>query len=132
MVRGASAEFRFELTCNFDELAVVDVAFWQNGNYGPASNRPLPIHKVLAQCEQGSHAKQLKVVLNQEETLRFSDKRKACAQMRGKTKGGTPIASLEHMVVVYPVKNDSVLDDEVLPTPSWDGFVYLDGGYIID
>jgi hypothetical protein len=132
MVRGASAEFKFNLTCDFEDLDIAEVTFWQNGNYGPASNRPLPIQKVLAQCEQGDHARQLKVTLNQEETLRFSDKRKACTQLKGKTKGGTPVVSQEHMVIVYPVKNDSILDDEVLPTPAWDGFVYLDGGYIID
>jgi hypothetical protein len=130
MIRGTNAEFRFDLTCNFDELKQARVTFWQDGNTGPAENRPLPIVKVLEQCKPGSHERQLSVVLNREETLRFSDVRKAYVQLWAERLDGTPIASFEQMITVYPIGDDSVLDEEILPTPDYDDWVYLDGSVI--
>lgn len=130
MIRGTNAEYRFDLSCEFDDLKQVRVTFWQDGNYGPAENRPLPIIKVLAQCRPGNNSKQLSVVLNREETLRFSEIRKAYVQFWGETLDGTPIASFEKQFTVYPIADDSVLDDEILPTPDYDDWVYLDGSVI--
>lgn len=132
MVRGTNQEFRFKLSCNFADLATVRVAFWQDNYNGPASWRPLPIIKVKSQCGQvEDEAKQCSVVLNQEETLRFSDKRKAKVQLRGVTYDGRPIATMEHLIKVYPVYDDSILDGDILPTPTYEDLIILDGKNIL-
>ena len=129
MIRGTNVEFRFNLPYNFSDLDVVKITFWQDGYNGPARYRPLPITKFLAQCRQGENERQLSVVLNQEETLRFTDKRRAKVQLRATTLTGVPIATKEHLVTVYPVGDDSILD--VTPTPMPDEWVYLDGEAIV-
>lgn len=133
MIRGTNAEFRFGLPYNFSELDVVKITFWQDENDGPSDSRPLPIVKVLEQCRQGSRSNELSVTLNQEETLRFTDKRKAKTQLRASTITGIPIASRTQLITVYPVYDDSILDNdaEILPTPDTDGWVYLDGSTVL-
>lgn len=130
MIRGANAQFKFKLPYNYSELETVEITFWQPENNGPATNRPLPIIKILAQCSQTNNPKELSVTLNQEETLRFSEERKGCVQLRAKTIEGIPIVSREKQFTVYPVYNDSILDDEILPTPEYDGWIYLDGSIV--
>ncbi len=131
MIRGTSQEFRYKLPCNFSELDVVKVKFWQENYNGPARHRPLPIIKVKAQCSPGNQSNVLSITLNQEETLRFSEKRKAKVQLRALTTAGVPIASRERLIPVYPVCDDSILDNDVMPTPTYEDFVLLDGQNII-
>jgi hypothetical protein len=131
MIRGTNAQYTFNLPYNFADVKIVEITFWQKENDGPSSDRPLPIIKVLKQCSPTDKPKQLSVTLNQEETLRFSDKRKAYVQCRGETLSGIPFASLEKLITVYPVYDDSILGEEILPTPTSDGWVYLDGSTII-
>lgn len=131
MIRGTSQEFRCQLPCNFTELVAVRVAFWQENYNGPASYRPLPIIKTKAQCAQGDQSNVLSVTLNQEETLRFSEKRKAKAQLRALTAAGVPIATREHLITVYPVYDDSILDGDVIPTPTYEDLILLDGQPIV-
>ena len=131
MIRGTSQEFRCKLPCDFTELATVQVVFWQENYRGPASYRPLPIVKVKAQCREGNQSNVLSVTLNQEETLRFSEKRKAKAQLRALTTAGVPIATREHLIAVYPVYDDSILDGDITPTPTYEDLIVLDGQPII-
>lgn len=130
MIRGASAQFKFRLPYKFSDLETVKIVFWQDYNPGPDPTRPLPIVKVLQQCSQSDLPNELVVTLNQEETLRFVDDRKAYAQLRAVTGDGIPIASREKQITVYPVYDDSILDDDILPSPDYDGWVYLDGSTI--
>ena len=132
MIRGTNQEFRFNLSCNFADLKTVKVTFWQENYYGPETWRPLPIIKIKPQClPVEDEAKQCSVVLNQEETLRFTDKRKAKVQLRGITEDGRPIATLEHLIKVYPVKDDSILDGDIVPTPTYEDLIILDGQNIL-
>ena len=131
MIRGTNAQFKFKLPCEFDNLESIKIVFWQPENPGPCKTRPLPITKVLQQCRQSTESDELCVTLNQEETLRFVENRKAFVQLRGKTKDGIPIANKRKDITVYPVYDDSILDDEILPTPDFDGIVRLDGGMIV-
>lgn len=131
MVRGSSTEFRFKLPYDFSEMKTIKISFWQEYNNGPSSNRPLPILKIKEQCEEIA-PKVIRVVLNQEETLRFSDKIKAKAQLRGITYTGIPVAGDEELITVYPMQDDSILNDEILPAPSFDGWVILDGKNITE
>ena len=59
--------------------------------------------------------------------MRFSEEYKAYVQFRATTFEGVPIASKQRQITVYPIYDDSILDDDILPTPSTDGWVYLDG-----
>lgn len=130
MIRGTNAQFKFRLPYNYSELEIVKITFWQTDNYGPDPSRPLPIIKILEQCSATDLPNEISVTLNQEETLRFEDDRKAYVQLRAKTRSGIPIASKERLITVYPVKDDSILDDEILPTPDYDGWIFLDGSTI--
>ena len=127
MIRGTNAQFIFKLPYNYTELANAKIVFWQPYNSGPSTARPLPIVKVLQQCSQSTMPNELCVSLNQEETLRFSEKDKAYTQLRATTKEGIPIASKKHEITVYPIYDDSILEEEILPTPGYDGWIFLDG-----
>jgi hypothetical protein len=127
MIRGGNVEFRFNLPCKFKDLVTAQIYFWQDAYNGPSNDRPLPILKILEQCREGSNPSELSVILHQEETLRFTDKRKAHAQLRGVTNEGTPIISFEQLFAVYPSYNDAILDEEVWPTPDYNGWVIFDG-----
>ena len=130
MIRGTNAQFKFKLPYNYSELSVVKIVFWQDDNDGPSLSRPLPIVKVLSQCVQCDSPKEISVTLNQEETLRFVDDRKAYVQLRGSTIDGINFGNRKTQITVYPVYDDSILDDEILPTPDYDGWVVLDGSTI--
>lgn len=127
MIRGTDAQFKFKLPYDYSELETVRVTFWQPNNSGPSTNRPLPIVKVLEQCSQSDSPRELTVTLNQEETLRFKDDSKAYVQFRAETIDGISIASKKMLITVYPVYDESILDEEILPTPDYNGVVYLDG-----
>lgn len=132
MIRGTSAQFKFKLPYNATELYVVKIVFWQEHNNGPSNDRPLPIVKVLSQCDFTNDPMELSVTLNQEETLRFSDKRKAYVQLWGRTIDGVPVSTKERPISVYPIYDDTIVGDDVIPTPSEDEWVILDGFSIAD
>lgn len=127
MIRGTTAQFKFKLPYKFSELNLVKVVFWQPGNDGPDVTRPLPIVKTKDYCSQGENEYELTVTLNVEETLRFSDESKAYTQLSATSIEGTRFASKEQKISVYPIYDDSILGDVIIPTPSNDGFIILDG-----
>ena len=131
MIRGTAQPFKFTIPCNFNELQTVSITFWQENYNGPDTTRPLPIIKVLSQCRQGSSSNELVVILNKEETLRFTDKRKAHVQIMAEVVGGLPFGSKPNMITVYPAYDDLILDGDIVPTPDPDGVVILDGSTII-
>ena len=131
MIRGTNAQFIFKLPYDFNQLSAAKIVFWQPDNNGPTTSRPLPIIKILPQCSQSTNPNELCVTLNQEETLRFRDDRKAYAQLRATTKDGIPIASKQRTLTVEPAYDDSIFDDNMLPTPEYDGYIYLDGQTIL-
>lgn len=132
MIRGASDVFRFALPCKCSDLKNIKFVCGQTNNSGPSAGRPLPIVKVLSQCQTENNPPCLIVRLNQEETLRFSDKRKAYFQLIGETNSGTPVICRKQYVTVYPIVDDTVFDsDAILPTPvPGEDWIYLDGGAV--
>lgn len=137
MIRGTNAQFKFKLPYKYYELSMVQITFWQSNNNGPSIDRPLPIVKILEQCSPSNIANELWVTLNQEETLRFEDDRKAYVQLRGTTVDGIPFASKQQTVTVYPIYDDSILDDVTptptptpTPNPDSDNWIMLDGSSI--
>ena len=132
MVRGTTAQFKFKLPYNVSDISVVCITFWQEHYNGPDATRPLPIIKVLSQCSFTNNSNELMVSLNKEETLRFTEDRKAYVQLRAKTVEGTAFATKKTMITVYPVYDDSILDDNIVPTPSLDGkHIILNGSSVL-
>ena len=135
MIRGTAQSFKFKLPCDFGQLSKVVIMFWQENYYGPDTTRPLPIIKVLGQCRPGNSSRELLVTLNKEETLRFTDKRKAYVQINAEAIDELPFGNKPEIITVYPIYDDSVLGDNIIPTPSPDedddGIVILDGSTII-
>ena len=132
MIRGTASQFKFQLPYKATELYVVRIVFWQEDNKGPSNDRPLPIIKVLSQCDFTDNPMELSVTLNQEETLRFSDKKKAYVQFWGRTSEGAPVATKEISISVYPIYDDTIVGEDPLPTPSDNNLVVLDGLSIVD
>ncbi len=129
MIRGTTAQFRFKMPYTFEQLDWATVKFWQEGNNGtPAA--PLPITKKLGQCTETDDPHELCVSLTSEETMRFSDKRKAKVQLRAHADGST-FASRETLITVYPINDDIVTDDPELPAENDEGWVVLDGSAVI-
>ena len=52
MVKGTTTQFRFQLPCDFQELDIVKITFWQEHNNGPTPSRPLPIIKTKEQLQK--------------------------------------------------------------------------------
>lgn len=132
MIRGTTAYFKFIMPYDYGQLSSAKVVFWQNYNNGPSDSRPLPITKVLSQCSPTKVPNELAVSLTPEETLRFSDRRKAYTQLTATSIEGVKFASYQEMITVYPVADDSIEDSEgLLPIPGGDGVIILDGGHIV-
>lgn len=130
MIRGTNAQFKFKIPYDCSDLSLVKITFWQPGNKGVSTSRPLPIIKVLSQCNTTENPRELAVTLNQEETLRFSDKYKAYVQLRASCKDGVTFGNRIKEITVYPAYDDTILEDGILPSPSDDGWIILDGGTI--
>lgn len=129
MIKGTTTQFKFYIPCDFSQIEQVSITFWQDGYTGPATNRPLPIIKVKEQCTTPNSPREICVVLNQEETLRFTEERKAYVQFRAKSIDGSYYGTKKREITVYPVYDDSILGD-ITPTPEFDGLIILDGGSI--
>lgn len=127
MIRGTDTQFKFNMPCPCSDLAYVTISFWQPENKGPSTDRPLPIIKVLGQCLVTDT--QISVVLSREETLRFSDKRKAYVQLRATKKNGLTMAIKKQQFTVYPIQDESLTDGLITPTPTND-YIYFDGDEI--
>jgi hypothetical protein len=129
MIRGTTAGFKFKLPYEYEQVGSVKIIFRQDHNNGPSASRPLPITKTKAHCYKVD-VKELGVKLTPEETLRFSDERKAYVQLFAIGPEGEKFGSHEEMFTVYPGSDEDVSNDNILPTPGNDGLIILDGGRI--
>lgn len=128
MIRGADTQFKFTLPYKCSDVTFAKMVFWQPENDGPSKDRPLPIVKMLEQCAISDASNQLSVILDREETLRFSDKRRAYVQLRIITKDEISVVGKIHPITVYPTYDDHLINDDIVPTPT--GYIYLDGDEI--
>ena len=131
MIRGTAQPFSFKLPCDFIDLISVKITFWQENYNGPNQTRPLPITKTLLQCRQGNLSNELIVTLNTEETLRFTDKRKAYVQIMAEQVGGLPFGNKPEMITVYPAHIGTEPGDVIVPDVDNDEIIALDGLAII-
>jgi hypothetical protein len=136
MIRGVSAEFIFDLPCQYLDLKSAQVAFWQEDYYGPSDLRRLPIIKTLEYCKRGPKPTQLSVTLSREETARFTELRKAYVQFAGVKMGfdangnavDQGIGHKKEMITVYPIHNSLEPGEIILPTINHNDLYFLDGG----
>ena len=130
MVRGTTATFKFNLPYKKQELQWATIKFWQPGNDG-TTQAPLPITKRLAHCDAPDDATYLCVSLTAEETSRFSDRLKSKAQLRAQHKYGTVFGCNQKTITVYPISDDILDEDFIIPAEDESGFVILDGESIV-
>lgn len=131
MIRGTTANFRFKLPYEVEQVQTVMITFWQTNNTGTIS-APLPIVKDLLSCSITDNPYELSVTLSPHETARFSSQLKMQVQLEGVTFEGVKFGNEPEMFNVYPNKNISpdLPDDPIMP-PDLDGeFIVLDGGNI--
>lgn len=127
MIRGTTAQFRFKIPYTKSELAWATIKFWQRGNTGTIE-APLPITKKLIHCDAPEDSKELCVSLTAEETARFSDKYKANVQLRAQHEAsGTVFGTRPQLVTVYPMTDDILDEDPMLPAENAEGWVIFDG-----
>lgn len=129
MIRGTTAQFKFKLPYAKSELLWVTIKFWQQDNPSPY----LPITKKLENCDSPEGSTELYVSLTPDETIRFSEQRKAQVQLRGQhASSGTTFGNRTQLISVYPM-NDEILDeDPTMPAENEDGWIILDGETIAD
>jgi hypothetical protein len=113
MIKGSTQQFRFILPRPLEDISVVRIVFWQERYDGPAVDRKLPIIKSREHCSTTDNPNELTVILNQEETLRFTEDRIAYVQARAVTVDGLSYASKKREVVVYPVYGNNILNDNI-------------------
>lgn len=129
MVRGTTAAFKFKLPYPKEELTWLTVKFWQPDNPSDL----LPITKVLEHCDVADSPCELCVSLTAEETARFSDKYKAKMQIRSQhTASGTVFGCKPRIITVYPMRDDIIEDDPMLPPVSDNVLIVLDGKVITE
>ena len=129
MIRGTTAQFKFNLPCTKEELAWVTIKFWQENNMNPY----LPITKKLEHCDSPDDSTELYVSLTADETIRFSEKRKAKTQLRAQhSSSGTLFGNREQLITVYPMNDDILEEDPTMPEENKDGWIILDGETIVD
>ena len=132
MIRGTTAQFKFNLPYNFDQERTIKITFWQNGNPG-TPEAPLPIIKYTNHCiRSNENPREISVILDQSETLRFSDKRKAFVQLRGQSTDGTIFGNKPVPITVYPLCEDDILPNSTPPSSEHEGWLIIDGGDITD
>jgi len=129
MIRGTTAQFKFKLPYTKSELLWATIKFWQEGNSSPY----LPITKKLEHCDSPEDSTELCVSLTADETIRFSEKRKVKVQIRAQhAQNGTIFGSHPQLITVYPM-NDEILDeDPMMPAENEEGWIILDGETIAD
>lgn len=133
MIRGTTAPFRFKLPFQKSELRWVTIKFWQDGNLGSPEGS-LPITKKLVHCSStADDSYELYVVLDEAETMQFSDQTKAKVQLRAQAHDGTTFASRQQSITVYPINDDIIGDDDPgeFPDVNDEGLVILDGSAIM-
>lgn len=135
MIRGTTAQFQFKLPYPKENIAIAKVTFWQSDNSGLNSQYPLPHEEGYVQSDTGETIYPwnwiddytLSVRLSAQKTLTFTDKYKARVQLHARTTDGIEFASNQELITVYPIAGNAPLGEEILPSPSEDDLIILDG-----
>jgi hypothetical protein len=137
MIRGTTAPFKFKVPYAWSDICAIEATFSQKKDDG----NQLSIIKEYdtrwgENVNPGGFTPDEKdpyviyVVLDPEETLCFSDKRKAQVQIKVYCQHKGTVANRPAMFTVYPINNDSILEDAGEPAPGDNGMRILDAGKI--
>jgi hypothetical protein len=90
------------------------------------------LFKYKTNCEE-KVKNEIYVSLRPSETALFSDKYKAKLQLRAQPVIGAPFGSKEQLITVYPMPDDIIIDDPVIPEPpTREDWFILDGDTVVD
>lgn len=85
----------------------------------------------LTFVNEACYDKELHFILTAEETMRFSDKHKAKMQFRARLlSNGRIIGCTPRAITVYPINDDLLDEDVVIPEVDSEGWVIFDGGSV--
>ena len=130
MIRGTTAQFKFNLPYVFKDLIYAEIIFWQKGDSFSDAHSVI-ITKDINSCSGDRNKKEVYVSLTQSDTLKFSDKKHGYVQFRGKVIDGNVFASKQESFIVYPVVSDDILGEVNPPTDhDNDGWVIVNGGSV--
>ncbi len=133
MIRGTTQPFKITLPCKNTDLEYITIFFLQNNN----PNINLPRIKTLTDCGPRNDNGELdgtnniSVSLNAWETAQFSDRYKATMQLRAKPIHGVEFAMPKYLITVYPMSDDLINVNPILPPETSDEWVVLDGDIIV-
>jgi hypothetical protein len=130
VIRGTSEQFQFKIPYKYEDVQFVEITFWQDDVVGTMDS-PFPIKKHLSACEDTTGTNVLILTLQPNETLRFTDKKKAYVQLSGCTLEGSMFSSRKSIITVYPTYVDNIFDT-TSPPMTEDGWLIVDGGSIVD
>ncbi len=138
MIRGTTAPFKFNVPYAWPDICAIEATFTQKkddgsqlaivkeydtrwgesinpGGFAPDENNPNIIY----------------VILDPEETLQFSDKRKAQVQVKVYCPKKGTVANKPVRFTVYPINNDNIFEDPGEPMPGDNSVRILDAGEIV-
>lgn len=138
MIRGTTAPFKFKLPYTWDKVCAARATFKQIQDNGETltivktyDTRRIEHPNPGGFTPDPNDNSIVYVVLNSNETLQFSDKRKANVQFKSYCEDNGVIASKLQKFTVYPIE-DSETFEELPNTPSvYDGIFVLDAGEIL-
>ena len=106
MIRGACEQYRFKIPYTFDQIDKIRITFKQKHTNGTI----VEIVKTKADCVViGDKTNVVYTKLTQEETLEFTEDRKAYVQWRALTKDDIPFSSRIKQITVYPTLDETIL-----------------------
>ena len=133
MVRGATAQFTFELPkeLEIDDISYIEIAAWQKGYKGTQTG-PLPIIRRYTNSNWSSSIiadeHTLVVKFTSSDTSRFTDKLKGYIQCKVVVTGDAVYPTYEQRFTVYPMYDDLIGGDiDVDNNVNDDGWIILDG-----
>ena len=137
MVRGTTAPFKFNVPYEWSEICAIEATFTQKKDDGSQLS-------IVKQYDtrwgeninpggftlDDKNPNIIYVVLDSAETLMFSDKRKAQVQIKVYCSQKGTVANKPVRFTVYPINNDSILEDIGTPKPGDSSVRILDAGKI--
>ena len=127
MIRGTSTTFKIKLPVAINDCTWIRIKFWQPNN----PSELLPITRTKDHCSTTDDPTELLVSLTAEETARFSDKYKGKMQYRALHEGSSTVfGNLPWLFTVYPMRDDIIEEDPILPPVNEENLLIFDGGII--
>ena len=128
MIRGTTDLLKFKLPYTKNDLEWITIQVSQPGN----PSRLLPVTKTKTQCSCEDGSTDLYVSLTAEETARFSDKYKAQVTFRAKhATNGKIFGKPPQLITVYPMSDDILEVNPLMPDANESGWIILDGETIL-